>query len=584
MSTTPAGPAAVKNADDIVLDCVIVGAGLSGCAAALSLQSCGASILILESRNRAGGRTFTVDGFDLGGAFVGPTQDRILRVAREMGVSTAPVRTEGDSILQLRGHRSVFSGVLPPFGWLAKLDVNYLWRTTDSLAAQVNSTSPWTSPLATQMDSQTVAAWLNSESDTYEGRILYEHAVRASLCRAPEEISMLYWLWYVSSSQGMARLLDTEGGAQERTFVGGSQQISDRMIQTLNERHANSMHKSKQQIVYFEHAVQQVIYGQESIEANNDGVRGSFDETSSVLVQCANGSSFRTRHVIFALPPALLPRIHFSPPLPPRRLQLCQSMHMGSVIKVWVVYSRPFWREDGRTLSANIFSDIGPTWFTFESTKLPKEGETQVFPIVGFFYGDFARIWAARTQSERRQAVLAQYAAAFDCPLAFHPLKYIEQDWSGEQWSGGGYGAAMGPLALTQLGPLLREPLPNNRCHFASTETATRWSGYMDGAIQSGERAAHDVHTLLAHETSGRICAPIPFVEVEPAYLFEECQAIPLPPLTLFERYAPRARAVKRIILTTLITSAIVIATATLTRRKAHRNIESKTIVIPHRH
>ena len=81
--------------------------------------------------------------------------------------------------------------------------------------------------------------------------------------------------------------------------------------------------------------------------------------------------------------------------------------------------------------------------------------------------------------------------AGYFGPRAGNPVDYIEQDWSAEEWTRGCYGAHIAPGVLTQFGPALREPV--GRIHWAGTETATGWAGYMDGALTSGERAARDV-------------------------------------------------------------------------------------------
>ena len=86
--------------------------------------------------------------------------------------------------------------------------------------------------------------------------------------------------------------------------------------------------------------------------------------------------------------------------------------------------------------------------------------------------------------------MLASLAGYFG-PRAGKPIDVIEQDWSAEEWTRGCYGADLAPGVWTQFGPALREPI--GRIHWAGTETASVWSGYMDGALTSGERAAAEV-------------------------------------------------------------------------------------------
>ena len=190
------------------------------------------------------------------------------------------------------------------------------------------------------------------------------------------------------------------------------------------------------------------------------------------------------RRVIVSIPPVLAGRIAYDPVLPARRDQLTQKMPAGSVIKINAIYDEPFWRADG--LSGQVAGDRSPIKFTFDNS--PPSGRPGV--IVCFLEGGAARVFGRLEVAERRRAVLASLAGYLG-PRAAQPVDYVEQDWSAEEWTRGCYGAHMPPGALTQFGPVLREPV--GRVHWAGTETATEWSGYMDGALTSGERAAAEV-------------------------------------------------------------------------------------------
>jgi monoamine oxidase len=187
--------------------------------------------------------------------------------------------------------------------------------------------------------------------------------------------------------------------------------------------------------------------------------------------------------VIVAVPPVLAGRIEYDPPLPAPRDQLTQRMPMGSVIKCIAVYEEPFWREDG--LTGQAISLPGPAQVVFDNT--PPNGSPA---LLAFLEGKDARELARRSEAERRDAVLRGFQRLFGRRAA-HPVLYVEKDWSSEPYSRGCYAGVLGPGAWTAYGRVLREPI--GRIHWAGTETATRWMGYMDGALQSGKRAAAEV-------------------------------------------------------------------------------------------
>jgi monoamine oxidase len=189
------------------------------------------------------------------------------------------------------------------------------------------------------------------------------------------------------------------------------------------------------------------------------------------------------RRVIVALPPALAGRIEYDPPLPSQRDQLTQRMPMGTVIKCIAVYDEPFWREDG--LTGQAISLPGPAQVVFDNT--PPNGSPA---LLAFLEGKDARELAAVSEAERRDAVLRTFQRLFGRRAA-HPTLYADKDWSSEPYSRGCYAGVFGPGAWTAYGRHLRGAV--GRIHWAGTETATRWMGYMDGAIQSGKRAAAEV-------------------------------------------------------------------------------------------
>jgi monoamine oxidase len=456
-------PDAARNEPkDQTADVLIVGAGVAGLIAARELTKRNRSCLVLEARDRVGGRTFTQklgkDWVDLGGQWIGPTQDRLAALARELDVPIFPQHHEGKKILSWGGKLSTFKGSMPWLSLLTQLELGLLDLRAKSYAKTFPLDAPWQSPRAAQWDGETVESWKRRHLRAGGSRLFLDIVVRAVFTSEPRDLSFLYFLSYVKSGHGLEMLTSIPGGAQESRFVGGAQKLSIRMAEALGSR------------VVLECPVW-------ALEQTADGVS----------LETARGT-FRGRCVIVAIPPLLAGRIRYASGLPPRREQLMARMPMGSCIKYVATYERAFWREAG--FSGEAFSDTGPTVTTFDDSS--HEGSPA---LVTFSDGGVARVWGDRPPEERRQAVLAELARFFG-PQAAHPTGFVEKNWSEDPWSGGCYAGVMGPGVMTDFGSALRQPC--GRIHWAGTETAVEWTGYIDGAIESGQRAAGEVTARLS--------------------------------------------------------------------------------------
>jgi monoamine oxidase len=439
-------------------DVVVVGAGLAGLTAARELAGAGLDVQVLEARDRVGGRTLNhsvgegpEDVVELGGQWVGPTQLEVMGLAEELGLSTYPTHNEGKNLFEARlGKVKRYSGTIPMLGPLVMADYGRADLRLKRLIKRVSPEAPWEASKAEELDGQTFESWIRKATRTKTARDAIAMACHAVFAVEPSEISLLHVLFYAASAGGWDDLLDTEGGAQQDRIVGGSQLISLRMAEALSDR------------IRLSTPVR-------SIRVEADGVVA--DEV-------------RARRVIVAVPPALAGRIEYDPILPGPRDQLTQRMPMGSVIKTMSIYDEPFWREDG--LSGSAISLPGPAQVIFDNT--PPAGTPGV--LLGFLEANDARVLGQVSEAERRGAVTGGLARVFG-PRAAHPSGYIEKNWSAEPYSRGCYAGVLGPGAWTAYGTWLREPI--DRIHWAGTETATRWMGYFDGAVQSGKRAAAEV-------------------------------------------------------------------------------------------
>ena len=146
--------------------------------------------------------------------------------------------------------------------------------------------------------------------------------------------------------------------------------------------------------------------------------------------------------------------------------------------------SEPFWRAEG--LSGTVFSLDDEVSVIFDNS--PQDLSCGV--LLGFLEGKHARRTGKLPPEERKELVLSVLEKFFG-PRSADPEEYVERDWAAEEWSRGCYGGRFGTGVWTGYGEALREPV--GRVHWAGTETAEVWNGYMDGAVRSGERAAREV-------------------------------------------------------------------------------------------
>ncbi len=440
-------------------DVVVIGAGLAGLTAARELTGQGFDVIVLEGRDRVGGRTFsgTLAGVavDRGASFVGPTQDAGLKLAADLGCETTPTYHAGSNLIRWRGAVRRYGGTIPKLGLVGLLDIGRIQWQFERIANGVSITEPWTSPQAATLDAISLGGWLRSIKASSGSRDLMAIMSRVTWGAEPDEVSMLHAVRYVKTSGGLDRMLDVVGGAQQDHFPGGSHQMATAIAAELGAR------------------------------IRLDAVVSRIEWSTDAVAVTSSAGVVEARRAVVAIPPAHRLDLDIAPAPPIEYQQLAQRWPQGALTKSYAAYPTPFWRNDG--LSGQSLSDEGPVFITFDVSPGPSG------PGILLGFTD-PRGFDALPESQRRERVLGCFTALFG-ERAAEPIDYLDQRWGAEPFAPGGPTAAVPPGSWTEFGRLLRTPV--GPLHWAGTETADEWTGFMDGAVRSGQRAAREVAATL---------------------------------------------------------------------------------------
>jgi monoamine oxidase len=424
-------------------DVVVVGAGLSGLCAARKLRAEGASVRVVEARDRVGGRTRTEQigqgTFDVGGQWVGPGQKRLHALADELGIETFPTYTKGKKVLEVEGKVSTYKRSIPSMSVPNK---------------RISPTGPMTAEGAEALDGETLETWRARFVKSSKINAVLDAAIRTIFGAEARDLSALYFLMYLNAGGGLLSLAEARGGAQQDRFVSGAQSISLALANELGDAVALGL------------PVRKLVQSSDGVDAVSD-------------TETIGG-----RYAIVSAPPMLAGHIEYDPPVSVGRDQVTQRFAMGAAVKVLVTYERAFWREAG--FSGEVVSGDGPLSIVYDNTS--HDGRQPA--LIGFVVGSQARQWSAQPLADRQRRVTGALERYFG-EEATSFQEYRELDWGAEPWSRGCPVGGLPPGVLTHSFAHLRKP--EGRIHWAGTESATEWIGYMEGAIQSGERAADEV-------------------------------------------------------------------------------------------
>ncbi len=443
--------------EHIETDVVVIGAGVAGLVAAHRLRERGRDVVVLEARDRVGGRVKSdlSNGFliEVGGQWVAPDQERLLALIEELGLERFERYRAGEDLYVGReGAVLRHTTELPPLPESTLAEIERLTDALDDLSREIDPLEPWKHPCAEEYDAVSFGAWLRECSDDAHAIDFVAPFVSGGMLTKPAEtFSLLAALVMAASAGGFRDLADLDLVLHERV-AGGMHRVPERLAEEVGA-----------QRIRLNTDVRSIAHGPEGVRVTADGL------------------AVRAREAIVALGPHLVSRIGFDPPLPPRKQQMLQQFSMGNVIKVQAFYETPFWREQG--LSGTTYGPYEIVHETYDNTAPDYPGGT----LVGFVSDHRADAMYELDESDRRDAILGSLAVYFG-PQALEPALYYESDWINEEYTRGAYGTSPAIGAITRYEDLVRSSA--GPIHFACSDIAGLGYTHIDGAIRMGERAA----------------------------------------------------------------------------------------------
>jgi monoamine oxidase len=439
---------------------IIIGAGFSGIAAAGKLHKANIPFLVLEAGDRLGGRVYTKHlsedlYLDFGGQWIGPGQERMYQLCHEYGLEYFETYDFGFNILDLNSKVRKFKGLIPKLDVFSLINMDYVLKKLEKLAKSIPLESPWKHPKALKFDSISLAGFLESNCKTSASKKLVTLALETVFASELNEISLLHALFYFKSGRDLNTLINIKNGAQQHRIVGGMQSLIEKMAKPFEKN------------ILFNKAVKKIIHKNEKIIIMGDGFE----------LNC--------KKVIMAIPPPLASKLDFEPSLPVEKRQILDRIAMGQVGKCFMVYKKPFWREEN--FSGQVFADeTSPFQAIFDCS--PKDANYGI--IMGFTIAKRAREFFSKSKEYRKGLMKAKLSEYFGLK-ASEPVLYEDYTMTDASFSRGCYAGLYPTGAWTGFEDAYSSPVGN--IYWAGTEASSVWFGYIEGAVRAGEKAAEEI-------------------------------------------------------------------------------------------
>jgi putrescine oxidase len=434
----------------------VVGAGIAGLTAASTLAGNGVDVVVLEARDRVGGRVWNTEiggeANELGGQWVAPYQSAMHALLDDLGIGLFPSFRDGEHVyIDPSGKAHRYEGHDAPLGSASEKAFAEAEAKLDALADELDPEAPWAHPEAAELDATTFEAWLRREvADEMAQDLLRSWLAGGFLAKPAHTFSLLQGLWMIAGAGGTYELFEPDQCLAYRV-VGGSQLIPIRLAERLGDR------------VILDAPAREIGWSDGGVEVVTDA------------------ASVRARAVIVAVPPNMTNAIRFRPALPAWRQRMGQDLSQGSINKILAVFETPFWREDG--LSGQGFAPYELVRELYDNS--PPSATAGV--LTTFLAGENAERSGRLSDADRRAAVL-EGMAKYVGPAALEPVDFIETDWSAQEWTRGAYGTSFGVGGLTRFGEDVRRSI--GPIHWACTDIAGVGHIHMEGAVRSSPRAA----------------------------------------------------------------------------------------------